>query len=252
VSVVKSSDLVETQLRAREQSALDLMAAEVIKIDLTPRQQAAYDDVVRFAAEVDAQECAHYDALPERVAAENVQVLRRLAAGKRYLADDVGGNRTIYFASCISVRHQVDRDVAHELELARDPDEVEGSWHSGSGYDTTAKWPNLMTLDEVEQLPAYRACQRCNPDTRERWKTADRKPKPSKRTSVGPQRIGREYQTPDGTLLGRDQLHGERRLDHTALRRGRPHRRVRCDSHPAPQRHAKAGRGTATCRLVLR
>jgi len=201
--IVRSPELVASQLRAQEQSALELMAAGVIKIDLTPRQQAAYDDAVRYAAEVDAREREHYAALPARIASENAQVLRDLAAGKLYLANNVGGGRVIHFASCPSVRHQVDRDVAHELELVRDPDEVEGSWHSGSGYDTTAKWPNLMTLDEVEQLHTYRACQRCNPDTRERRKVKDRQPTPSKLTSVGPQRIGREYETPDGAFLGR-------------------------------------------------
>ena len=201
--IVKSPELVARQLQAQEQSALELMAAGVIKIDLTPRQQAAYDDAVRYATEIDARERAHYAALPARVAAENTQVLRDLAAGKLYLANEVGSGRVIHFATCASVQHQVDRDVAHELELERDPDEVEGSWHSGSGYDTTAKWPELMTLDEVEQLPAYRACQRCNPGTRERRKVPDRRPAPSKLTSVGPQRIGRKYESPDGTSLGR-------------------------------------------------
>jgi hypothetical protein len=179
------------------------MAAGVIKIDLTPRQQAAYDDAVRFAAEVDARERKHYASLPSRVAAENAQVLRDLAGGKLYLANEVGGGQVVHFASCPSVRHQVDRDVAHELELVRDPAEVDRSWHSGLGYDTTAKWPNLMTLDEVEQLRAYRACQRCNPDTRERRKVALRQQVPSQLTSVGPQRIGRKYETPDGIFLGR-------------------------------------------------
>jgi hypothetical protein len=201
--IVKSPELLASQLRAREQSALELMAAGVIKIDLTPRQQAAYDDAVNFAAEVDAREREHYASLPSRVAAENAQVLRDLAAGKLYLANEVGGGRVVHFASCPSVRHQVDRDVAHELELVRDPAQVDGSWHSGSGYDTTAKWPNLMTLDEVEQLRVYRACRRCNPDTRERRKVALRQQALSKLTSVGPQRIGRMYETPDGTFLGR-------------------------------------------------
>ncbi len=200
--LTKSPEILAWEQRAREQSAMELMAQGVIKIELSPRQQQAYDDAVRFAAEIDAQERAYYEELPERIAAENQRVVADLNAGKLYLANETGSSaKMIHFASCPSIRHQVDRDVSHEIEIEH-AEVTEGSWHAGPGHDFVAKWPNLMTLDEVEELRAYRACQRCNPDTKERRKFAAQNPKPSKLTSVTADRIGREYETVAGEYLG--------------------------------------------------
>jgi hypothetical protein len=55
-----------------------------------------------------------------------------------------------------------------------------------------------MTLNEVEQRSAYRARQLCNPDVKERKKTAAPKIKPSKLSSITIDRIGREYETTSG------------------------------------------------------
>jgi len=199
---MKSPEVLAKEQQAREQSAMELMAQGVITFELSPRQQLAYDDAVRFAAEVDARERAYYEQLPAQIAAENQRVMADLNSGKLYLANETGDSgRVIHFASCPSVRHQVDRDVSHEVEIEQ-AEEIVGSWHSGPGHDFVAKWPNLMTLEEVEQLPSYRACQRCNPDTKERRKLAARIPKPSKITSITPERIGREYETAAGEYLG--------------------------------------------------
>ncbi|MBX3091599.1 MAG: hypothetical protein KF801_03715 [Cryobacterium sp.] len=202
MGLVKSQEVLAAEQRAREQSAMELMAQGAITVNLSPRQQLAYDGAVRYASEIDARERAHYEQLPAQIVAENQRVIADLNAGKLYLANDRGdASRTIHFASCPSVRHQVDRDLAHRFELEH-AGTVEGSWHTGPGNDYVAKWPNLMTLDEVEQLRAYRACQRCNPDTKERQKYVASSPKPSKLTSVTPEHIGREYQTLAGEYLG--------------------------------------------------
>ena len=198
----KSDAVLRMEHLAREQSAMELMAQGVITFEMTPRQQAAYDDAVRFAATIDARERQHYRELPARIAAENRQVMADLNAGKLYLVNSVGtSSPVVHFASCATVRHQVDRDVAHEMEQDQ-VGEIHGSWHSGTGFDGVAKWPNLLTLDEVEALRSYRACLRCNPDTKERRKTAARNPQPSKLTSVNADRIGREYETVTGEYLG--------------------------------------------------
>lgn len=198
----KSDAVLRMEHLAREQSAMELMAQGVITFEMTPRQQAAYDDAVRFAATIDARERQHYRELPARIAAENRQVMADLNAGKLYLVNSVGtSSPVVHFASCATVRHQVDRDVAHEMEQEQEG-EIHGSWHSGTGFDGVAKWPNLLTLDEVEALRSYRACLRCNPDTKERRKTAARNPQPSKLTSVNADRIGREYETVTGEYLG--------------------------------------------------
>lgn len=200
--IIKSPELLASEQRARELSAIDLIAQGLISVPLSARQQAAYDDAVRYAAEVDERERAHYDQLPAQIAAENLRVVADLNEGRLYLANDIGdGGPMIHFASCSSVRHQIDRDVAHKFELDA-ADTVRGSWHSGPGTEVVAKWPNLITLDEVEQLDAYRACQRCNPDTKERRKRRARVPKQSKLSSVTPARIGRDYATASGALLG--------------------------------------------------
>ena len=202
MGIVKSPSVLAFEQQAREEAAMQLMAQGVISFEMTPRQRAAYDEAVRYAAEIDARERAHFEQLPERIVAENQRVLDDLNAGKLYLANETSDSAVVvHFASCAAVRHQVDRDVAHEFELAH-AGELEGSWHSGSGYDYVAKWPNLMTLDEVEQLRAYRACQRCNPDTKERRKFAALNPKPSKLSSITIDRIGREYETVEGEPLG--------------------------------------------------
>lgn len=202
MGLLKSQEVLASEHRVREQSAMELMAQGVITINLSPRQQLAYDDAVRYASEIDARERAHYEQLPAQIVAENERVITNLNAGKLYLANDRGdSSRTIHFASCPSVRHQVDRDLAHRFELEH-ADTIEGSWHTGPGNDYVAKWPNLMTLEEVEQLRAYRACQRCNPDTKERRKYAALGPKPSKLTSITAERVGREYETLAGEYLG--------------------------------------------------
>jgi hypothetical protein len=201
--LIKSPEMLAMEQRAREQSAMELMAQGAISFEMSPRQQAAYDDAVRFAAEVDERERAHYDQLPVQIAAENQRVMADLNAGRLYLANATGGGgQMIHFASCAAVRHQVDRDVAHAFDL-EETGELEGSWHSGLGYHYVAKWPELMTLDEVEQLRAYRACQRCNPDTKERRKLAAANPKPSKLMALTVDRIGREYETVSGEYLGK-------------------------------------------------
>ena len=188
--------------QAREQSVMELIAKGAIKVELSPRQQLAYDDAVRFAAKIDADERSYYSRLPERIFAENRQVVEDLNAGKLYLANETSdGRHTIHFAACPSVRHQIDRDIAHAHELANG-DQVVGSWHAGPGYDFVAKWPNLMTLQQVEQLRSYQAFRRCNPDTKQRRKYSSQTPKPSKITSVTPDRIGREYETVAGEYLG--------------------------------------------------
>lgn len=200
--LVKSPEILDLEQRAREEAAMELMAQGVITFQPSPRQQLAYDDAVRFAAELDAKERAYYEQLPAQIAAENQKIMADLNAGKLYLANDTGdGARVIHFASCPSVRHQIDRDISHELEIQL-AGEIHGSWHAGPGHDFVAKWPDLMTLEQVEQLRSYRACQRCNPDTKERRKRAALNPKPSKITSITPERIGREYETTAGEYLG--------------------------------------------------
>jgi len=202
--VAKSPQLVESLRLAREQSAIELIAQGLISVPLSARQQQAYDDAVRYAAEVDAREREYYDQLPERIAADNTRITEELNAGRLYLANEHGDGATptIHFASCFSVRHQVDRDVAHEFDRQRDDGQPDGSWHAGPGVDYVAKWPNLLTLDEVEELRAYRACQLCNPDTKERKKTPAPKVKPSKLSSITIDRIGRHYETTSGEYLG--------------------------------------------------
>jgi hypothetical protein len=202
--VLKSPQLQESLRSARELSAIDLIAQGLISVPLSARQQQAYDDAVRYAAEIDAKERKYYDQLPERIAADNKRVTDELNAGRLYLANEHSDNAapTVHFASCFSVRHQVDRDIAHVYDREPEPGEPNGSWHAGPGVDYVAKWPNLMTLDEVERLSAYRACQLCNPDTKERKKTAVPKTKPSKLSSITIDRIGREYETTSGEYLG--------------------------------------------------
>ncbi|WP_167045137.1 hypothetical protein [Salinibacterium sp. ZJ454] len=53
---------------------MELMAQDVIAFELSPRHQLAYDDAVRFAAEIDSRERAYYDQLPRQIAAESHQV----------------------------------------------------------------------------------------------------------------------------------------------------------------------------------
>jgi hypothetical protein len=201
--LIKSPELVESQRAAREQSAIELIGQGLITVPLSARQQQAYDDAVLYAAEIDARERAYYEQLPARIAADNSRITDALNAGRLYLANEHndGAAPTIHFASCFSVRHQVDRDIAHEFDRMRDG-EPNGSWHAGSGVDYVAKWPNLMTLEEVEQLRSYRACQSCNPDTMERKKTPAPKTKPSKLSSITIDRIGRHYETTSGEYLG--------------------------------------------------
>jgi hypothetical protein len=199
---VKSPEVLAFEQQARQQGAMELMAQGLITFELSPRQQRAYDDAVQYAAEIDARERAYYEHLPAQIAEENARVVSDLNAGKLYLANATSDTaRMIHFASCPTIRHQVDRDLSHQLEVELAETE-EGSWHAGAGHDYVAKWPNLMTLDEVEQLLSYRACQRCNPDTKKRRKYAANNPKPSKLTSITPDRIGREYETAAGEYLG--------------------------------------------------
>jgi hypothetical protein len=80
--VIKSPELIASQQLAREMSAIDLIAQGLISVPLSERQQRAYDDAVRFAAEVDERERAHYEQLPARVGAENERVLADLKAGR--------------------------------------------------------------------------------------------------------------------------------------------------------------------------
>lgn len=199
----KSPQLVESQRAAAEQSAVELIGQGLITVPLSARQQQAYDDAVRYAAEIDAREREYYEKLPARIAADNGQIIAALNAGRLYLANEHndGSAPTIHFASCFSVRHQVDRDIAHEVDRAQ-AGESNGSWHAGPGVDFVAKWPNLMTLEEVEALRAYRACQSCNPDTKERKKTSAPTVKPSKLSSITIDRIGRQYETTSGEYLG--------------------------------------------------
>ena len=160
--VIKSPDLLERMRAAREQSAVELIAQGLITVPLSPRQQQAYDDTVRYAAEIDAREREYHEQLPTQIAADNERITSELDAGRLYLANEHGDGSTptIHFASCFSIRHQVDRDVAHQFDQARDGEST-GSWHAGPGVDYFAKWPNLMTLNEVEELQSYRACQSC-------------------------------------------------------------------------------------------
>jgi len=201
--LIESPELAESQRAAREQSAIELIAQGLITVPLSARQQQAYDDAVRYAAEIDAREREYYEELPARIAADNRRITDALNAGRLYLANEHsdGAAPTIHFASCFSVRHQVDRDVAHEFDRKRDG-EPNGSWHAGPGVDYVAKWPNLMTLEEVEALRSYRACQSCNPDTKERRKTPAPSIKPSKLSSITIDRIGRHYETTSGEYLG--------------------------------------------------
>lgn len=199
--LVKADSILDLAMPALDESIVGqrLLGAAV---DLSPRQQLAYDEAVRYAAEVDARERDYFERLPERIKTENHQVMADLAAGKLYLVNRVAGStNVVHFANCTTIRHQIDRDVAHEFEIERG-DVIEGSWHSGSGAGYVAKWPNLVTIDDVEALRAYRACQRCNPDTKERRKYAGVRNAPSKLTSVTRERIGREYETPEGEYLG--------------------------------------------------
>lgn len=202
--VTFSPQLEESQRAALEMSAIDLIAQGLITVPLSDRQQKAYDDAVRYAAEIDARERTYYDQLPARIVADNKRIAEELAAGRLYLANEHSDNAapTVHFASCFSVRHQVDRDIAHVYDREPEPGEPNGSWHAGPGVDYVAKWPNLMTLDEIEQLRSYRACQLCNPDTKERKKTAAPRVKPSKLSSITIDRIGREYETTSGEYLG--------------------------------------------------
>lgn len=199
--LVKTPSVLAREQLAREQSASELMAQGIISFEMTPRQQQAYDDAVRYAAEVDARQREHFEQLPAQIAEENRMVLAQLQEGRLYLANAVGGSTVIHFAACSSIRHQVDRDEAHQTELAR-RDQIAGSWHSGPGSNDVSKWPNLLTREEVEDLRSYKACQRCNPDTKERRKVAARAQRPSKLSSVGIDRIGREYETVEGEYLG--------------------------------------------------
>lgn len=202
--VIKSPELLESERAAREQSAIELIAQGLITVPLSARQQQAYDDAVLYAAELDARERAYYEQLPARIVADNKRITDALNTGRLYLANGHGdgGTPTIHFASCFTVRHQMDRDIAHGFGRAADAEEPAGSWHASSSSDFVAKWPNLMTLDEVEALPSYRACQNCNPDTKERRKTPAPKIKPSKLSSINVDRIGRHYETASGEYLG--------------------------------------------------
>lgn len=201
--LIKSPELLERQRIAREQSAIELIAQGLITVPLSPRQQQAYDDAVVYAAEIDARERKYYEELPAQIAEDNRRITDALNAGRLYLANDhgTGAAPTIHFASCFTIRHQVDRDAAHELDERRNG-ESDGSWHARSGAEYVAKWPNLMTLAEVEELRAYRACQNCNPDTRERKKTVTPQVRPSKLSSITIDRIGRRYETITGDQLG--------------------------------------------------
>ena len=201
--LIKSPELLASERASREQSAIELIAQGLIGVPLSARQQKAYDDAVLYAAQIEEEERQHYEQLPTQIAAENERVMSDLNAGRLYLANEHSGGAapTIHFASCFSIRHQVDRDVAHELENLHD-EGLEGSWHAGSSVGPVSKWPNLMTLREVEDLPAYRACRSCNPDTTERQKTATPKMKPSRLSSITVDRIGRRYETTSGEYLG--------------------------------------------------
>ncbi|BDZ52762.1 hypothetical protein GCM10025867_50030 (plasmid) [Frondihabitans sucicola] len=196
--LVKADSILDLAMPALDEAAV-AMKYSGASIDLSPRQQLAFDDAVRYAAEIDAREREHFKQLPEQIKAENDQVMTDLAAGRLYLVNVVAGStNVVHFANCRTIRHQVDRDIAHEFEIERG-DAIEGSWHSGSGYDYVAKWPNLVTLAEVEDLRSYRACGLCNPDTKQRRKYAGARNAPSKITSVTQERIGREYETPEGS-----------------------------------------------------
>lgn len=148
------------------------------------RQQLAYDDAVEYAAELDAAESAHFAQLPGQIKKENDAIVRSLNEGRIFLANEIGEKSFIvHLASCRAVRHQIDRDLAHEAEFDREG-KIEGSWH-GPGYDDVAKWPNLMTIEEIELMPAYRACKTCNPETAHRMKKRERPVKPTALRSIG-------------------------------------------------------------------
>lgn len=201
--LIKSPEVIANQKAALEQSAIELIAQGLITVPLSARQQQAYDDAVLYAAEIDARERRYYEQLPAQIVADNRRITDALNAGRLYLANEHGDGaaRTIHFASCFTIRHQVDRNAAHEYDRPRDG-EADGSWHAGAGVDFVAKWPNLMTLEEVEGLPSYRACQNCNPDTKERKKTPVPKVKSSRLSSITIDRIGRHYETTSGEYLG--------------------------------------------------
>lgn len=174
----------------------------VLRKSLSVREQLAYDDAVAYATKVDEAERAHYAALPDVVRREKQEIAAALDEGRIFVANPLGDSITrIHYASCGTIRHQIDRDIAHELEYEREG-KVDGSWHAGSGVDYVSKWPQLVTIEQVEALPAYVACLTCNPPTLQRKKKRVHALKPTMLRSIGRSHLGREFETPAGEYLG--------------------------------------------------
>lgn len=144
-----------------------------------------YADQDRKAAEFRAQ-------VPQIIRREKASIDAALASGRMYVANHGEFQRPlIHRATCHTIRHQVDRDEAWE------------SWlNDGSRVGSHYGMPNLVTRDDVEALPTYRACLVCNPDTNEREKRRTPAIRPTALRNFAPRHLGRTFESVDGQLLG--------------------------------------------------
>lgn len=154
------------------------------------RRRSAEADVAFMLAE--DQRAAEFQAnLPILIAKQKAAIDAALAEGRTYVANKVDYTFVIHRSNCFAIRHQMDRD---EAWTRYDDDPRGASW----SYDM----PNLLTLDEVETLEKYRACQTCNPDTTRRIKKREHTLRPTSVENMARRHIGREFETIDGAPLG--------------------------------------------------
>lgn len=130
--------------------------------------------------------------IPAIIRTEQAEVDAQIEAGRVLVANPAdSASPLIHTVSCAAMRHRVERSEA----WANYSDDHRGD-------DGVYPMPRLISPEDVERLPSYRACQLCNPDVASRRKMRAPSLNPTRLRNITRYHLGRRFQTIEGEELG--------------------------------------------------
>ncbi|KQO98517.1 hypothetical protein [Leifsonia sp. Leaf264] len=156
-----------------------------------------------FALET-AETRAYWDGISQRAEADTAQIAENIAAGRIYIhAGESNSSAVIHSVDCVSQRKELDRPAVWA--------QFEDRWRTDAHFNTNLQmsWvepllPTMVTLADIEDMPAYNACDRCDTSAlAHRKKRRLFNVKPTSFHSLSRTHISRVFATLDGAVLGR-------------------------------------------------